>query len=333
MKDRRIVYLVLSCTTYLGLMFAAPYLRVPGYLALAGLIGAFMVVQIGISRWFASLTPRPAVAVAVMLVSLVGWAAVIGFSTSGYARYDVKGYGPVPVKVKPGPRPEKTDLTFHKSIRDKKGHVTKVQKVKLTGELRPSSIGFKMLVFDQTAGRVRTATNLFMIFAASAFGYIVSLILRHPNIVLPVGALAAYIDVWTVLVGPTSRALEKIPHVVSAVSVSLPDTASSLTGFGSIATIGPADFIFLGMFFGAVYRLKMNPARTFWLIVPALTLGMLSVITGFPPMGLPALVLMGPVVIIANYRHFRLSRDEYIAIGVAAVFLAIVTIGLTRLMT
>jgi hypothetical protein len=338
MKDRRIAWLVLSCVAYLALMLIVPQIgvprHIPGTLLIALLVvitAAFMFAQIGITRWFASLTPKPLWVLAIMTVSVAAWAGVVAHSTASYARYYVKDYGSVPVLVKPGPRPQKTEVTLHRYTRNKQGRV-KVEPVKSTGELRPSTLGFRMLVFDRKAGHMRPLTNMLMIFAASAFGYLVSLILRHPNIVLPVGGLAAYIDVWVVLVGPTAKALEKVPHVVSAVSVSLPEASSAQTGFSSLATIGPADFIFLGMFFGALYRLKMNPVLTFWLMVPILTLGILSVISGWPPMGLPALVLMGPVVIIANYKHFKLTRDEYIAIGIVGVILALLTVILTRAM-
>jgi hypothetical protein len=160
-----------------------------------------------------------------------------------------------------------------------------------------------------------------MIIAASAFGYLVSFILREPNIVLPVAGLAAYVDVWTVLIGPTSHAIQNAPHVVSAVSAAIPAPGGAAHGFMPISFIGPADFIFIAMFLGAAYRLKMEPNRTFWIGFPLLTIGMGAVLSGVFPVGLPALTLIGLSVVLGNVRCFKLKRDEYIAMAVVAVIL------------
>jgi hypothetical protein len=156
-----------------------------------------------------------------------------------------------------------------------------------------------------------------MIIAASAFGYLVSFILREPNILLPVAGLAAYVDVWTVLVGPTSRAIEKAPHVANAVSAAIPAPG----GVAPISFIGPADFIFFAMFLGAAYRLKMEPKRTFWIAFPLMTIGMAAVLSGVFPVGLPALTLIGLSVIVGNFRCFKLKREEYVAMAIVGALL------------
>jgi hypothetical protein len=82
----------------------------------------------------------------------------------------------------------------------------------------------------------------------------------------------------------------------------------------------------------------MEPSRTFWIGFPLLTLGMLAVVMssfipllGFLKGGLPALTLIGLTVVLANYKHFKLKRDEYIAIAVVAVLLIAVLFFVTPL--
>lgn len=326
LKDKRIIYLVISCLVYVGLLVGIPYVRAPkNALTLLVVIAAFMFVQLCISRWFASTGMRAGFAAGALGLCILVWIGTVFVVTAPYARYDIKGYGPVPIVMQDGRRPALREIGMRRQVSDSNGKVIGIERVKVTGVLRPAGLGFKILIFDNQP-KGQALANLLKILAATAFGYLVSFILRHPNIILPVGALAAYMDIWTVLVGPTAKAIEKVPHVVSAVSVQIPDIASSGGGFQPLSMIGPADFIFLAMFFGAIYRLKMEPARTLWMIFPVLTLGMFSVMRGFPPMGLPALVLIGPTVIVANYKHFKLEKQEWVAVGITAVLLVAITI-------
>lgn len=323
MKDKRYIYLAASCAACVAMLLVVPHIRAPKHVFLIKflVIGAFMFVQLNITRWLTSIKMRPLYALAVLAASLAAWAIVVYAATLPYARYDVKGFGPVPVLTKRSPAPRTTLVPMVQADSDAKGKVTNVHRVNAVGRLQPSSIDFKLLAFDRFGGGSRVATNLLAILAASAFGYLLSFILRHPNIVLPVCGLAAYVDVWTVIVGPTAKAIEKAPHVVSAVSVSIPMISSDGGRFEPMSYIGPADVIFLAMFFGAVYRLKMEPARTFWIVWPILTFGMALVEARLFPIGLPALPLIGLAVIAANYKHFKLTRQEWSAIGITAVLL------------
>jgi hypothetical protein len=216
--------------------------------------------------------------------------------------------------------PKTMDIPSVKVEKDKKGKVT-TKKVNLKGTRGVETLGFKVFAFNEHAGKARSLTTLLMIIAASAFGFIVSFILREPNILLPVAGLAAYVDVWTVMVGPTAKAIQNAPHVVSAVSAAIPAPGGASHGFMPISFIGPADFIFFAMFLGAAYRLKMEPNRTFWIGFPLLTIGMGAVLSGVFHMGLPALTLIGLSVIVGNAKCFKLKRDEYIAMAIVAVIL------------
>lgn len=361
MKDRRFIYLVISCAACVALWLLIPYLPVPKntyVFAAVGLamLSVFMFIQMSIPRWFTSLTVKPVWAVLVVVVAIVGWLAVVMVVSSPYARYEVKGYGSIPLKIgedvpenlpatiqkefpmpqteqkkEPGKENENKDGKNLKTASDNPPKMMKVTLIR-----RPANLSFKLFVFSNVAQKSKVITSLLMIIAASAFGYLVSYILREPNILLPVSILAAGIDIWTVKWGPTFQAIQKIPHVVESVSVAIPKIGGAAAGFQAVSFIGPADFIFFAMFLGAIYRLKMNPVRTFWVAFPLLTLGMASVIASgmFPALkflhgGLPALILIGASVVIGNLGHFKLKKDEYIAIAVVAVLLAAVIFVLT----
>ena len=157
------------------------------------------------------------------------------------------------------------------------------------------------------------------ILAATFLGYFVSFALREKNIVLPVAGFAAYLDIWTVAWGPTRQMMEAAPRIVEQVSAAMPVPG----GHGqALSFIGPADFVFLAVFFGVLYRLEMEPRRTYWFLVPLLTVSMLGVVA-VPAFerGLPGLVPMSVAIIAANYRCFRLQRQEKISVFLVAVVL------------
>ena len=332
MKDRRVIYLGAACAAYLALWLATPKIgALKHQVALFVLTALFMYVQLSITRWFASLMMRPLWAVCVMIGAGLAWVGVVLAVAAPYIRYDAKELGPVPVRMRRAAPPASIELTIPQRVRDGRPGAAPVKFVKVKAVRRPADLNFKIFAFGMAAGRARAVTSLLIIVAASALGYLVSFVLRHPNIVLPVAAFSAYVDIWTVLVGPTSRAIEKIPHVVHAVSAALPAPGSATAE--PISFVGPADFIFLAMFFGALYRLGMEPRRTFWIAFPLLSLGMTAVLAGQFAPGLPALVLIGFAVIMANFRHFKLKREEYIAMGIVAVLLVAAIFVLTPVLS
>ncbi|MDO8585712.1 MAG: hypothetical protein Q7T82_01605 [Armatimonadota bacterium] len=162
--------------------------------------------------------------------------------------------------------------------------------------------------------------DLSRIVAASFLGYLVSFVLRDKNIVLPIAGFAACLDIWTVTWGPTRHMIEKAPKLVEEVSAPIPIPG----GHGDLASvIGPADFVFLAVFFGAIYRLKMEPGLTFRIVLPLLCLTMIAVnSTPYFP-GIPALVPMGIGVIAANYRHVKFSKQEKWSVIIMSIILTL----------
>ncbi|MDO8683547.1 MAG: hypothetical protein Q7N50_08705 [Armatimonadota bacterium] len=164
------------------------------------------------------------------------------------------------------------------------------------------------------------ALDITRILTSVFLGYLVSFILREKNIILPIAAFSAFIDVWTVTWGPTKQMVTMAPQIVEAVSapILVPGGGGKVVGF-----IGPADLVFLALFFGAIYKLKMEPARTFWYVLPFLSLAMLAVTMTDYFTGLPALVPMAFGVVIANFRHFKLSKQEGWSVAIMSIMLSL----------
>ena len=106
----------------------------------------------------------------------------------------------------------------------------------------------------------------------------------------------------------------------------------------AMAYVGPADFLFVGMFFAAVHRFKMRTHETFRAVGGALIAYLLIVLLlghisiGAVSLGmLPALVPIGVAVLWTNWREFTLTKDELQStIGVAVVMLALLIWASTR---
>ncbi|MCE5198859.1 MAG: hypothetical protein ABFD54_00265 [Armatimonadota bacterium] len=159
---------------------------------------------------------------------------------------------------------------------------------------------------------------LMVMLAAVGLGYIISSRVKDKNLLLPVVMFAAFIDLWTVTVGPVATVLKKAPEVVGAVSTPIPHAGAG--AFVPMTMIGSGDFIFMALVFAVVHRFSMRPRRNYWAIFAAMTIGMLVVMFGFLN-ALPALVVLAVAVIGANYREFKLSREEKISTAIVGVLL------------
>jgi hypothetical protein len=164
----------------------------------------------------------------------------------------------------------------------------------------------------------RTALlGLFLTTALTALGTLLARIIREPNVLLPVAVVAMPIDYVGAMtnIGFTNTVVKNAPNVVQAVSVPVPH----MGGLHPLALIGPGDALFMAFFFTVVMRLDMNMRGTFWWMTCLLALAMFIVLlTPFP---IAALVPMGISVLIANWRYFRLKRDEVFAMIYAALII------------
>ena len=160
-------------------------------------------------------------------------------------------------------------------------------------------------------------------------GILLSPIIREPNVLLPVVLVAMPIDYLGAMtsIGFTTHMVAKHPDFVKHVSVQVPGVGSA-THYGGLAPIGfigPGDVLFVAFFFAVVLRLNMNVRGTFWWMYGLLTATMLFVLSpwGF---NIAALVPMGLAVLIANFKYFKLKREEVFATLYAGLLiLALVT--------
>lgn len=341
MKDRRLIYLITSCIAFALMWFIVPVIEIGNSLAASIAVGllvtvAFMFVQLSIVRWFTSLTVKPIWAFLTILISACLWFGLVFMTAAPYIPYATQKHGVRVLKIGkdiPEKAPYRANVKLTPILKNAKGEAVPGKPIKVPAVRQNPSMGFKLFVFNKVAGWTRVATSILMILAATAFGYLASFMLRSTSIVLPIAIFAAFIDIWTVFFGFTANFIKNAPHVVDSVSVAIPQTGSAIKGAAApMSFIGPADFIFLALFFGAIYRLKMNPTRTFWIALPLLTLGMLV------PMllnidGFPGLIVIGLSVILGNIGHFKLKRDEYISIGIVALILIIASLVITPLIS
>jgi hypothetical protein len=164
-------------------------------------------------------------------------------------------------------------------------------------------------------------------------GALLATLVRDKNILIPIAIFLAIYDAFLVLtpVGPTAQFLEHMPEVLHTGGMSVPAVADRPTGGRAAisATVGPADLVFLGAFFIALFRFRMRTEATLRWTLPALIVYM--VLVGLFGIPLPALIPIGIVLVAVNWREFRLTRDEKISTAVVVVIgLALLAWGLTR---
>lgn len=155
--------------------------------------------------------------------------------------------------------------------------------------------------------------NLALILTAIFLGRSVAGLVREPNLLLPVLATAALVDLWGVYYGPVAKVVQQAPEVLHQMAVQAPVFRPSIEGgVPLVPLIGVGDFIFLAMLLSCVYRFEMNVRGTLALVA-ALTFGGLMGVS-LLPIHLPGLVFMGLAGIFANWKYFRFSRQEKIAL-------------------
>lgn len=168
-------------------------------------------------------------------------------------------------------------------------------------------------------GFLKMPMTLLIMLAAGGIGYLVSLRVRDKNLLLPVVMFAACIDFWTVNFGPVASVMHNAPEVAQAVSAPIPAAGAGV--FAPVSLIGPGDFLFMALVFAVVHRLRMNGKRNLIFVSAMMSLGMLAVVFGLLPF-LPALTTLAVGVVAANWRDFKLTREEKISTTIVAVLLA-----------
>jgi hypothetical protein len=165
-------------------------------------------------------------------------------------------------------------------------------------------------------------------------GVLLTLLLKDKNMLLPVSIFLVLFDIFLVFtpVGFVQVLMKKAPNLLPAIAYKIPEVATQpqQTGVpvGTFAMIGPADFLFMGMFFVALFRFNMRTKETFrWLLVSLAIYLPLALIVG----PVPLLVPIGLTVLIVNAREFKMNGEEKISTAVvAAIGIAIIAYSATR---
>ncbi|MBS1704305.1 MAG: hypothetical protein JST40_00410 [Armatimonadetes bacterium] len=168
-------------------------------------------------------------------------------------------------------------------------------------------------------------------------GALLGSMIRDKNLLLPVSVFLAGFDAFLIL-SPTSlprQIMSEAPQAFQAVAAKVPAVVPTAQGasIGPGAYIGPADFIFLGMFFVALHKFGMRSRETLRWMIPVLVLYLVVVLflgevnIGPIQLGmLPALVPIGLTILIVNAREFQMKQDEKLATWVVA-FIALALAG------
>jgi hypothetical protein len=167
--------------------------------------------------------------------------------------------------------------------------------------------------------------DLGKILAAVGVGIALAAALKEPNILLPAGLFAAFADFVVVKFGTVKHALStaKGQALIQSVSARVP---AIHPGLGSALTIGPADFLFLGVFLACAARFGLGLARNA-VVLTVFLAGSLLVVQ-LPGVGaLPALAPMSLAFIGANWRQFKLTRQELLSTGVVLVLMGGLFLG------
>jgi hypothetical protein len=153
-------------------------------------------------------------------------------------------------------------------------------------------------------------------------GALLALLLKDKNLLLPVSIFLALFDIFLVLtpVGFVQVLMAKAPNLLPAMAHKIPEVATQPTAtgvpVGTIAHVGPADFLFMGMFFIALHRFHMRTAATLrWLMLALAVYIPLAFIFGPVPLMVP----IGLTVLIVNLPEFKMTLEEKTATALVAV--------------
>ena len=156
--------------------------------------------------------------------------------------------------------------------------------------------------------------------------------IKDKNMLIPISIALVALDVFLVLtpIGPVKIVLQTMPEIPKAMALNLPKVSATPGSAPAVpfAFIGPADFVFMSMFFIALYKFEMNVRRTAIALVPAMLVYMLlALVVG----DVPLLVPIGLTVLAVNWPEFKLNGEEWASTAlIAALAGGLIWYGATR---
>jgi len=173
-------------------------------------------------------------------------------------------------------------------------------------------------------------------------GALVATLIKDKNLILPIAIFLAAYDFLLILtpIGYSAKFMKAAMPVLTKVAGQIPTVSAHPThGFAQPGYfVGMADFVFLAMFFIAIFRFGMRAKQTLAAVIAGLLVYLVLVmffgdrtLFGMGLDKLPAMVPIGLAVLLVNWREFRLTRDELIGtFAVAAFMIALVAFAATR---
>lgn len=181
--------------------------------------------------------------------------------------------------------------------------------------------------------RFAYAVQNFVLLGLGTFGGLfVSRMIRHANMIGPIGIMVAVIDIWGVLFGGivaqllTNKATQGIAQKAMAGG---PRLGAATSKFHlALPDIGIGDYLFLALFLGCLVRFGMNWRASATWMSAGICLALLAIVLlPFVP-ALPGLLPIALGALVPNLRYFQFTREERFALLYAGVFVLILTIGL-----
>ena len=193
-------------------------------------------------------------------------------------------------------------------------------------------VGQKLLGGRGFAAAVCTAIGPLCGFTmwCAGLGALLASILKDKNLLVPVSIFLAGFDIYLVVtpLGMTHFALQTkaVSEVFKSIGLSVPAPTAAPTGgkVHVLAYMGPADFLFMGMFFVALFRFNLRTRQTLYWLIPAVlaAIGLAFAFGSAAPMMVP----IGLTVLLVNLPEFKMNKEEQASTFlVLALVIAIVT--------
>jgi hypothetical protein len=189
-----------------------------------------------------------------------------------------------------------------------------------------AQIGFRALAFgafsgtDWPAAISITLSQVGLIVWCTGVGAFLACLLKDRNLLLPISIFLAGFDVFLVFapVGPTQVLMKALPDALPNIALQVPraSTAATTGPVQPFAFVGPADILFMAMFFIALYKFTMRPRETAIWLVPTILVYLL--VTAFVG-AVPLLVPIGLCVLLVNRACFQMNKEEKMSTGLVAV--------------
>ncbi len=174
--------------------------------------------------------------------------------------------------------------------------------------LRGQGMGAAILISFSQAGLILWCLGL---------GAAITLLIKDKNLLIPISIFLVGLDIFLVFapVGPTKVLMAAAPQILPNVALQIPSAQSAPTSgpVRPFAFVGPADILFMAMFFVALHRFQMKAKETArWLVPTILVYLVLAIFFS----ALPLLVPIGICVLAVNLREFKLTREEWGSTGI-----------------